>query len=216
MVRGFLSAEEWYHLAMKRWDSFDDRDLLPELSLANDGAVEDYLNTNGTRYYQWSACLIDILKPKQVVELGGAMGVWTICASYFLPKSSHLYSITLPEFGLDFAYIPDPPSNVTLIRGDDLDLENWKGVDLSKTDLWFIDTGIADDHFAEQLQREIKLYSPYFKKNAIILFDDIHKNQGMEDTWDALCFDPRFDCYDATAPLHWTGFGIAVFKGNVN
>ena len=216
MVKIDLAARDWFDLAMKRWASFDENEILPKLNLANSGAVEDYLNTNGTRYYQWGACLVDIMQPKQVVELGGAMGVWTICASHYLPKDSELYSITLPEQGLDFAYMPVPPKNVFLLRGDDLDMSNWEGVDLKKTDLWFIDTGIAEDHFGEQLQKELKLYSPYFKKGSVILFDDIHKNKGMEDVWQAIVQDPRFDVYDATDPLHWTGYGITVFKGHVN
>lgn len=212
----FLGARDWFDIGMKAWASFDEGEILPELRLANDGAIEDYLNINGCRYYQWSASLIDAMRPKQVVELGGAMGVWTICASYTLLPSSKLYSITLPEHGLDFAYMPVPPPNVFLLRGDDLDMSNWEGVDLKNTDLWFIDTGIADDHFAEQLQKELKLYAPYFKKGAVILLDDIHKNKGMEGVWNALVLDPRFDCYDGTDPLHWTGFGVCVFKGHVN
>ena len=211
-----VGAKDWFELGLKAWDPFDEDEILKKLTLANDGAIEDYLNINGCLYYQWSACLIQAMEPKQVVELGGAMGVWTICASHFLPKTSELYSITLPEYGLDFAYIPNPPKNVHLIRGDDLNMENWKNVDLKKTDLWFIDTGIAEDHFGEQLQKELKLYIPYFKKGAVILFDDIHKNKGMEFVWKILEEDPRFDTYDATDPLHWTGFGITVFKGHVN
>lgn len=202
-----MKAQEWFELAMRRWERFNPRALRVDLALANDGALEDFDNTNGCLYYQWGACLVDIMEPKQVVELGGAMGVWTICAAYYLPKDSHLYSITLPENGLDFAYLPDPPKNVHLIRGDDCDMKNWEGVDLRKTDLWFIDTGIADVHDATLLKSELALYDPYFKKGTVVLFDDIHKTPDMTKIWEEI----NWDKYDASDPLHYTGYGVTVY-----
>lgn len=207
-----MKPKELFDRAMHLWQSFDETTVLTKLNLANSGAIEDFLNTNGCRYYQWSSCLIDLVKPKQVVELGGAMGVWTICALHSLPQKSHLYSITLPENGLEFCYIPDEYPNLTKIVGDDRDMNNWKGVDLKKTDLWFFDTGIADFHDANLLSEELKLYEPYFKKGAIILFDDIHKTPEMTATWNEITW-PKLDCSD---PLHHSGFGMAIYEKTNN
>jgi len=198
-----MTAKEWFDKGMERLKTFDVRGLLPSLRAANEGAIEDVSNTNGCAFYQWSISLIDVMKPKQVLELGGAMGVWSICALHTLPQESKLYSITLPEGGLEFSYIVDKYTNFFPILGDDLDMKNWEGVDLSKTDLWFIDSL----HEKEHLEKELNLYSPFFKKGAIILFDDIHINNGMEEVWKEIR-NKEWDCYDATDPLHYSGFGI--------
>ena len=181
--------------------------VLPALREANEGAKADVLNTNGNAYYQWSACLVDILKPKQVVELGGAMGVWDLLVLDTLPATSKLYSITMPENGLEFSYVVDKYPNFHPIIGDDLDMNNWKDIDLSMTNLWFFDTV----HTEDQLRKELDLYSPFFKKDAVVLFDDIHLHEGMENVWKDIKAGKwgTMDCYDGTNPLHYTGFGCA-------
>lgn len=212
-MKTIKTAKEWYEAALKRMDTFEVAGLMPALRHANDGAIEDVLNTNGCANYQWGACLVDIMKPRQVVELGGAMGVWSICALHYLPQDSRLYSITLAESGLEFSYIRDVYKNFVPVIGDDLDLSNWpKDLDLKKTDLWYFDTGIADDHFATLLQKEMELYCPFIKQGALILFDDIHKNEGMSNVWKDIKNGKwgEMDCYDATNPLHYTGYGLAV------
>lgn len=192
---------------IKQTNNFSMMGVMPALRKFNSGALEDVLNINGNLYYQWLPNLIDEIKPHQIVELGGAMG----CADVMMLQSKwqdyKLYSITLAEEGLEFSMVADDYKNFIKVIGDDLDLANWpKDLDLSKTDLWFIDTGIADDHFAEQLQKELALYTPFFKKGAIVLFDDIHKNEGMEKVWNELC--QKYDHWDGTDPLHYSGFGI--------
>lgn len=183
-----------------RW-VFNIRDVMPSLKLLNSGALEDVLNTNGCGYYQWTPKLIQELKPKQVVELGGAMGVWDLMVLSVLPPTSKLYSITLPENGLDFAYIDKDYSNFVPVRGDDLDLSCWpKDLDLKATDLWFFDSR----HEPEHLKKELELYTPYFKKGTVLLFDDIH-SFGLEPVWNELPYDKL----DITDPMHYSGYGIA-------
>ena len=209
-----MIAKEYYDLGMERLKTFDPAGLLPALRYANDGAIEDVLNVNGSANYQWGACLMETMRPKQVVELGGAMGVWSLCILHNLPKTSKLYSITLAEEGLEFSYVKDKYENFYPIVGDDLNMDNWKDIDLHSTDVWYFDTGIADDHFGEHLEKEMALYSPYFKKGALIIFDDIHKSDRMDEAWEKIKSGQwgDLDCYDATDPLHWTGYGLAVKK----
>lgn len=161
------------------------------------------MNTNGCALYVFSTCLVDLLKPKQIVELGGAMGMWALCVLHTLPSDSKLYSITLAEGGLEFKFVVDKYENFYPIVGDDLDMNNWKGINLNQTDIWYFDSL----HTYEQLTKELNLYSPFFKKGAILLFDDIHQNEGMERAWREI--QETYETKDLTDPCHWTGWGIA-------
>ena len=196
------TAREWAEGAFERLKTFKPESILPALKYANEGAIDDYLNSNGNAYYQWSACLIDIMKPKQVVELGGAMGVWTICALHYLPQSSKIYSVTLEEHGLEFSYIQDDYPNLKKIVGDDLDMNNWpKDMKWEDTNLIFFDSL----HTKKQLTKEVELYIPLLKKGTVMLFDDIHMSE-LESVWDNLPYDK----HDITNPCHYSGYGIAV------
>ena len=200
-----MTLQELTIQGLKKMEKFNIAGVMPSLAGLNDGALEDVLNVNGCANYQWIPGVIDILKPKQIVELGGAMGVWDLMVLYKLPEDSHLYSITLPEGGLEFSYILDKYPNFTPIIGDDLDMNNWKGVDLEKTDLWYFDTL----HEESQLIKELDLYHRFFKKDAVVLFDDIHLNDGMERVWNRIQKGEWeiTDTYDATDPLHYSGYG---------
>lgn len=198
-----MNSEELYLKGLELQKTFSLQSLLPALRAANEGAIEDVKNVEGSCYYQWSSALLEWLKPKQIVELGGAMGVWDVCVLHNLPSESQLHSVTLAEDGKEFSYVVDKYPNFYPVVGDDLDLNVWpKELKLSKTDFWFIDTL----HTEDQLRKELSLYSPFFKKGAVVLFDDIHLHEGMERVWNEL--KEKYDSYDATYPLHWTGFGI--------
>lgn len=202
-----LTAKEVYDLGMKKLETFDPHVLDEALTFANSGAKEDVLNSNGCAYYQWIVGVVEELKPKQIVELGGAMGVWALCVLHTLPKTSMLHSITLEEYGLEFSYIQGKHENLSLYIGNDLDISHWDDVDLTATDLWFIDA----EHTEIHLRNELNLYSPYFKTGSIILLDDIH-SFGLEPVWNDLKAGRygKMDCFDATDPLHFTGYGICV------
>lgn len=198
-----ITAKQLFELADWEWLNHDYlSSYLPALRALNDGAMEDVLNINGNRYYQWSPALMKVLKPKQVIELGGAMGVWDLMVLNGQYQDFELYSITLAEHGLEFAYVVDKYKNFHPIVGDDLDLNNWpKDLDLAKTDLWFIDS----EHTAKQLQAELDLYTPFFKKGAVLLFDDI-RHPELWPIWNKLPYDK----YECTNPCHYSGFGLAI------
>lgn len=149
-------------------------------------------------YYQWLACLTKLLKPKQVVELGAAAGMSTMMIASELSPDAILYSCD-NDPAIAWKWMSGEWPQVKRLLGSDLDLKVWKGVDLEKTDLWFIDTL----HFAEQLKKEIELYSPYWKKGAIVVFDDIRMND-MYPVWESLSYDKQ----ENTNPCHYSGFGF--------
>lgn len=184
-------------------------DFTTDMSLfakCNDGAIRDVESKDGrSDYYQWLPKLIKMTKPKQIVELGGAMGVSAIAMLQTLPKTSKLYSITLEEHGLEFSFMDKEYDNFIKIVGDDLDLNNWpKDLDLSKTDIWFIDS----EHTYEQVRKEIDLYKKYFKEGSILLFDDIHINDGLSQVWEEIKQEIPGDKYESD--LHYSGYGIIV------
>ncbi len=168
---------------------------------ANDGALNDVLNTNGCAYYQWTPGFIETLKPKQIVELGGAMGVWDLMALNGTYQDFDLHSITLAEGGLEFSYVVDKYPNFHPIVGDDLVLSNWGDLNLHDTDLWFFDSL----HTPEQLKKELDLYSPFFKKGAVIMFDDI-RSFGLWEVWRE--FVEGKESLEVTDPCHYSGFGL--------
>ena len=150
------------------------------------------------RYYQWLACLVKFLQPKQIVELGAASGISTIMMLSELDKDAKLYSVD-NDPQIAWKWMSKDYPQLTKILSSDLDMEIWKDIDLGKTDLFFIDT----IHLAHQLEEEIKLYSPYWKKGAIVVFDDIRLND-MFPVWESL----NYDKVENTNPNHYSGFGF--------
>lgn len=203
-----MTTEDLIEQSNKLFEAFDPAVLDAEMELAFDGAKADVKDKTGCGNYCWLPGFLATLKPKQVVELGGAMGVGDICMLHGLPQESKLYSITLAERGLEFSFIKDKSKypNFYPIVGDDLDLNNWpKNLDLSQTDVWYIDS----EHSEEQLRKELELYKQFFKKGAIVLFDDIHLNPGMNNVWTDLDnIFPVAKKFDLTVPLHWSGWGL--------
>ena len=194
-----MELKEIVDQSFEKLKTFNVKPCLPALRAANQGAIEDVLNTNGCANYQFFPGLIEIVKPKQIVELGGAMGVGTVMMLQSEYQDFNLYSITLAEGGLEFSYVVDKYPNLIMIVGDDLDMKNWKGVDLEKTDLWYIDSL----HTEKQLRAELELYGPFFKKGAIICFDDIR----MPELW-PVWKDLPYEKIELTDPCHYTGWGI--------
>ena len=197
-----MTARELADLSLEKLKSFNLRPIMPALRALNQGALEDVQNINGCANYQWWGGLIEIVKPKQIIELGGAMGVGTIMMLNSNYQDFKLYSITLEEHGLEFSYIVDNYPNLVKVVGDDLNLKNWpKDLDLSKTDVWYLDSL----HTAKQLQAELDLYTPFFKKGAVLVFDDIRMDE-LWPIWEKLPYDK----VELTAPLHYSGYGLAI------
>jgi predicted O-methyltransferase YrrM len=176
-----------------------------------EGQIREVKNENDRTnlYYQWLACLIKLLKPKQVVELGAAAGISTIMMATELPKDALLFSVDNdPEIA--WKWMDKEYPQVVKVLGDTREMNTWtqdlyppvRGANLEETDVWFFDSL----HTQDQLEAELKLYTPFFKKGAVLVFDDIHMNPGMEKVWEELPYDKQ----DISTPNHWSGFGVAV------
>jgi predicted O-methyltransferase YrrM len=198
-----MKARELFEEIKPLWEKYDLKKAEPFLTELSEGSRNDIENKEEAGYYQFLPPLIEYLKPKQVLELGGAMGASALMMLSTLPSSSTLYSVTLEEKGLEFSFVKENYPNFVPIVGDDLNLKVWpKDLSLRNTDLWFLDS----EHTFEQLNAEIELYKPFWKEGTVLLVDDIHLNEEMFKGW------LRFpgSKFDATAWLHWSGFGIVV------
>jgi len=175
--------------------------ILPDLKHCSDGAIRDVLDTKNSLYYQWLCCLMRVMKPKQIVELGGAMGVSALCMLSQVPEEAKIYSITLEEHGLEFSFIKTEYPQLTKIVGDDSDMGVWpKDLDWSKTDLLFIDA----EHSAVAVQRELDTYLPLLKKGTLVLLDDIKMDE-LFPVWIGIDKEKR-----DLSVLHHSGFGLVV------
>lgn len=198
-----MKAKELFENVKPLWENYDLKRAEPYLKGLSEGSLRDVLDKQNVGYYQFLPCLIDYLEPKQIIELGGAMGAAALMMLSSLPKDSRLHSITLEEHGLEFSFVKEKYPNFVPIVGDDLILTNWpKELDLAQTDLWFFDSL----HTYDQLHKEIELYKPFFKKGTVILVDDIHLSEEMFRAW----LEFPGDKFDATTYLHWSGYGIIV------
>lgn len=206
-----LTAKELVEKCLTRQAGYDMRIIMNSLRGCNEGALKDILDKNRSGYYQFLPCLVDEVKPLQIVELGGAMGAACLMMLNAKYKEFDLWSITLQERGLEFSFISDDYKNLHMVMGDDLDLGNWpRKLDLSQTDIWFYDS----EHTKEQLRAELELYSPFHKEGAVILIDDIHQF-GLDPVWEDIKAGKygEMDCYDSN--LHWSGYGICIVKKEI-
>ena len=196
-----LSANEIDIKVFDLLKHYDVNVIADHLTKINPAHVENEVkNGNGQNlYYQWLACLVRLLKPKQVVELGAAAGISTIMIATELSKDAKFYSVD-NDPNIAWKWMSRDYPQLTKILGDDLNMAIWDGsIDLLKTDLWFIDTL----HTTKQLTKEIELYSPYWKRGTIVAFDDIRIPE-VYSVWESLKYDKR----ENTNPCHYSGFGF--------
>jgi hypothetical protein len=193
------SASEINQEVFKLLESYNVDNIADQLAGVSPAHLQNEVkNGNGLNlYYVWLACLTRLLKPKKVVELGAASGISTIMIASELPDIAKFYSVD-NDPTIAWKWMCTDYPQLTKILGDDLDMDIWKSINLSKTDLWFIDTL----HVASQLTKELELYSPFWKKGTIVVFDDI-KMPELRPIWEALPYDKVED-----DRLHYSGFGM--------
>ena len=201
-----MNLEKLHNEVMDKLVTFDVGTILPDLKHVAEGSLRDVLDKQNSLYYQYLACLIPVYRPKQIVELGGAMGTAALCMLSQMPSDARIYSITLEEGGQEFSFIKTEYPQLTMVVGDDLNLDSWKDtdIDFAKTDLVFIDSL----HTYEQVKAELALYGPLFKKGTLMFFDDIHMDSQMFKMW-AEIESPKLD----VSVLHHSGFGMVSWEG---
>jgi len=201
-----MSANEIDIKVHQYLEHFDVGGVMSRLWKIPDGQRAEVKNETGqpNLYYQYLACLVRVLKPRQVLELGASIGVSTIMMATQMSLSDKLYSVDdasdYKEGMKDWEALDREYPNVIQVIGNDLDLSIYpKDFDISKTELMFIDTA----HYGGQLKKEIDLYFPLLPKGCVVVLDDIRIND-MFGIWDSI----KQDKLEITYPNHYSGFGI--------
>lgn len=143
-------------------------------------------------YYQYLACVIKVLKAKQVVEIGADRGASTVMMA---SEGAWVYSVDIRKDAWEYARFH---KNVSCLVGDSCDLSLFEGVDLNKTDLWLID-GL---HTYEQVKKELEVYQKYFKTGDVIILDD---TQQLGNIMNEIYMD-KLESVD----IHGNGVGVVV------
>ena len=154
------------------------------------------LTLRGSKPQRWTRFLYrveQLLGAERVVEMGTNAGISGSALALALPSNGHLWTLdvnlaTQSAAAFRRAGLAD---RVTVVSGyfdDTLDLV------LNEADpvgLVFID----GHHEEESSLRYFHLVLPRVAKNALVIFDDIHWSQGMEQAWHRLRTHPR---------VHWS------------
>jgi cephalosporin hydroxylase len=203
-----LTANELDKKVHQYLQFFDVGSVIKALSKVPEGQLLEVKNQTGqpNLYYQYLACLVRYLKPKQVVELGASIGVSTIMIATQLDDDAKFYSVDdasdYKEGMKDWEAIDREYPQLIKVIGNDLDLSIYPpNFDISKTELLFIDTA----HYGGQLMRELTAYGPKVPKGCVILLDDIRAND-MYGVWEAI----KEDKIELTYPCHYSGFGMLI------
>lgn len=195
------SIKDLHKKVLKRIDELDDFYKYMEtvmFSLMSGSAVRCLRNEHEdgeVGYYRYLPALVDVIKANQAVEFGTHEGRASVLLAENIGEMVYTVDIS-PGAGagiLDY-------TKITPLIGNSHDKRLFDGVDLDKTDIWFFDSLHTPSH----LQGELDIYSPHFKKGAILLFDDIH-SFGLDSAWD----DLPYEKLDITDVGHHSGFGIA-------
>lgn len=180
----------------------DELNLDEHMTLIGSGQVSEINEESGRAngYYKFLHKFCELIKPDQIVELGAAAGISTMLMATGSPESK-IISVDCDPQAWNWMNREYP--NVIKVHGDDLKLDIYpKDIDLSKTDFWFFDSL----HTSAQLNAELELYKQFFKKGAILAFDDIHINEGMHEVWGNLPYEKL----DVSERMHWSGWGLAI------
>lgn len=189
---------ELHQKVLSRLPEVTDELLRPYLAGVEQGGLDDLRDD---LYYKYLTALMLEVRPAQVIELGAAAGLSALMVLAGLPKDSNLYSCTRPEPEGEWRWIKEDYPNLIRVRGDDLDLNTWRGTNcgLAETDIWFFDS----EHTYEQITAELCIYGPFFKSGTLVLLDDIKLNDGMFKAWLEISH-PKLD----VSELHHSGFAF--------
>lgn len=167
-----------------------------DISLVSPGWLE-ILDRPGWEYYKWIACLVRVVNPKQIIELGAQHGLSAIMMSSQIQQGK-VISVDIEN---DWKFVDKKQTKIIKIVSDSVKFAETSEFILSDTDIWFFDT----THWANQLKAEITAYKKFFKKGSLLLLDDIHiEGRDMEKAWDWI----KWEKQDISSLCHFSGFGI--------
>lgn len=153
--------------------------------------------------------MVHRFQPRTILELGTCFGVTT---AYLANGNKKAEIFTMEGSGAiaevarhNFSELSLP--NIQLILGNFDDtlpklIDQLKGAGKS-LDFVFID----GNHRKEPTLRYFRDMQPLLNQDSIVIFDDIHWSQEMEDAWDAIQQDPR-----VTLSLDFFFIGVVFFR----
>lgn len=159
-----------------------------------------YLNDEWRRlvgfpnYYRWLWAAIKVIQPKYVVEIGRERGVSTAIMLETLRADGKIVSIDINPEAIFLEKITD--ERLVLYTNDSEVVARRIPMGI---DFLFID----GEHTKEKVEAEWEAYKPLLAKKAVVVFDDIHFNDGMTEFWDSLAGEK----YDISQ-WHEPGFGV--------
>lgn len=186
-------------------------DILNEISKVIDTLTFDnckYVNSEAIPYFEqtpyykflWAAMIV--LQPKNVVELGTYWGLSGLAIMEGLPPDSEFTTVDngAEDSNTHYHLNHVNDSRLHFIYASSLSVASR----FSDIDFLYIDTA----HNYEQVSKEWVLYEPLVSKGGVVLFDDIHLNDGMDRFWTELQGN-KVDISE----YHGSGFGIFFKEG---
>lgn len=167
---------------------------------------KSYLNNSAGLYYCFLFELTKLVEPELVVELGNREGMSTVVLASGLGSDSQMTTVDVKQ---NLRFVPErikKDSRIKFLFGDDLSPAITNNFQENSIDILFIDTL----HTSEHLEKELELYTPFLKDEALILLDDItmnFKGGNLRDAWQKIKHEKI-----NKPELHNSGFGIVFYS----
>jgi predicted O-methyltransferase YrrM len=191
--------------AAERSRSIDLKDISARIS---NGQV-DYIDIYPGEHYRLLSAIVDIIKPKLLIELGTHLGYSSLCMKKFLPADGKIVT---------FDIIPWNRFDDTILKAADFDQQMEQSTDdvtdpatfrkyedlFSGADIVFMDAlkdGIQEYQFLDNFSKM------KFSKKCLFIFDDV-RLWNMLDIW----YNMSKPKLDMTSFGHWSGTGLVEWN----
>lgn len=157
------------------------------------------------KYGQLLYRMVQYYKPKTILELGTSLGI----TSAYLALANPVGSVITLEGAGSVASLAKENfeklalGNISVLEGNFDETLPYALKDLSTVDFCFID----GNHRQEPTGRYFEQLLPLVNNDTILIFDDIHWSNGMEQAWKTICQHPSVRC---TIDLFF--IGIVLFR----
>ena len=118
-------------------------------------------------FYQWLACLIRLLKPQLVAELGADKGGSAIFILSELPETGVLFSVDIRE---GWELVPTWDKRLVKVNSNDLEPSVYTSIPSKEVGVWFIDSTHSPGH----VQAQMNLNKPSLKAGTVLVNHDIY------------------------------------------
>jgi len=148
-------------------------------------------------YYDMIYFLVEMMKPKLIVELGVCSGRGALYLARGAP-GARVIGIDPEPWDIPIWQAACPNIEIRKLRSDDHRAYD----DLQDIDLLFIDS----EHHGNYARIETDIYLPRMAKDSVILYDDVDLNDSMKEFWTTL--QTQLETMELPT-MHFSGFGAA-------